>query len=272
MKRSFILLIPLLIAGYSCNKVVNKDKQIEAIKAVIEEEKEGYLDQDAATMGASWTQNENSRRLYLSRDGIQEVSGWSEIDEENKKNAASDMWYHADGVNAQFSDYEFVLYGNTAMVYCTTTWSGFYHGRKLNAKQKRILHFVKENGEWKYDLMAIYGIPDGNEAENRKTAALYHELKEENIDKILTEDFIGRSEKDRHTWDRESHHSYLGNGVYKRDSIFRQVAEGNLVATRFFRETDYQGKRIKVEIMHFKRFEDGKIAEIWEYGDSQQVE
>jgi len=43
------------------------------------------------------------------------------------------------------------------------------------------------------------------------------------------------------------------------------------VATRFFREMDWQGKRIKFEAMQFKRFEDGKIAEIWEYGDIRLV-
>jgi predicted ester cyclase len=35
---------------------------------------------------------------------------------------------------------------------------------------------------------------------------------------------------------------------------------------------DWNGKRVSVEAMHFKRFENGKIAEIWEYGDSAQIE
>ena len=147
-----------------------------------------------------------------------------------------------------------------------------YNDKPLNIKQKRVLHFVKVNGKWIYDLMTILLIPDGNAAENKKTSTIYHELNPDNIDMILTEDFIGRSEKDRFTWNRENHRNYLSNGVYKRDSIFQQIAEGNWVATRFFREADYQGKRVKYEMMHFKRFEDGKIAEIWEYGDSQQVE
>lgn len=107
---------------------------------------------------------------------------------------------------------------------------------------------------------------------NRKVATIYHDLKAENIDKILTEDFKGRQEQDKFTWDRERHRNYLSNSNFKRDSIFLQVAEGNWVATRFFREMDYQGNRIKVEAMHFKRFEDGKIAEIWEYGDRSQFE
>lgn len=35
---------------------------------------------------------------------------------------------------------------------------------------------------------------------------------------------------------------------------------------------DLQGQRVSVEAMHFKRFENGKIAEIYEYGDSKQIE
>ena len=107
--------------------------------------------------------------------------------------------------------------------------------------------------------------------ENKRIATLYHELKPENVDSILADNFIGRTEKDRHTWTKENHRNYLSNGIYKKDSIFHQVAEGNWVATRFCRTMDYNGKRITVEAMHFKRFENGKIAEIWEYGDSGQL-
>jgi len=34
----------------------------------------------------------------------------------------------------------------------------------------------------------------------------------------------------------------------------------------------YQGKDVEVEAMQFKRFEDGKIAEIWEFYDTKQIE
>ncbi|MGW8317156.1 MAG: ester cyclase [Bacteroidales bacterium] len=107
---------------------------------------------------------------------------------------------------------------------------------------------------------------------NKKVATIYHELKAENVDDILTEDFIGRNEKSRHTWNREDHRNYLSNGNYKKDVILSQVAEGDWVATRFERTMDWNGERISVEAMQFKRFEDGKIAELWEYADTGQVE
>ncbi len=107
---------------------------------------------------------------------------------------------------------------------------------------------------------------------NKEVATRYHELKPENIDSILTENFFGQNEKSRHTWNRESHRKYLTNGMYKVDTIFNQIAEGDWVATRFFRTAEYREDTVKFEMMHFKKFENGKIAEIWEYGDSKQIE
>ena len=118
----------------------------------------------------------------------------------------------------------------------------------------------------------LYGQSEKVIQKNKEIATMYHELNPANIDKILSVNFIGRNEKSRHTWDRESHRKYLTNGRYKLDSIFYQIAEGDWVATRFFRRGEWQGDTVTFEMMHFKRFENGKIAEIWEYGDSRQIE
>lgn len=107
---------------------------------------------------------------------------------------------------------------------------------------------------------------------NKEIAVKYHNLNPNDIDAILSINFIGRNEKSRFTWNVEDHRKYLTNGTYKVDSIFHQVAEGNWVATRFFRKGVWKGDTVKYEMMHFKRFENGKIAEIWEYGDSNQLE
>ena len=101
---------------------------------------------------------------------------------------------------------------------------------------------------------------------HKQVAATYHDLKAEDVDSILTEDFVGRGELG-HTWDRESHKKYLAGDNYKVDSIYNQVAEGKWVATMFSRTMDYNGERISLPMMHFKRFEGNKIAEVWEYYD-----
>ncbi|MCU0473668.1 MAG: ester cyclase [Bacteroidales bacterium] len=108
--------------------------------------------------------------------------------------------------------------------------------------------------------------------QNKEIAVKYHNLNADDIEAILSDNFIGRNEKSRFTWNRENHREYLTNGIYKEDSIFYQIAEGDWVATRFFRKGEWKGDTVKYEMMHFKRFENGKIAEIWEYGDTRQIE
>ncbi len=272
MKRLFILFGALLLGFFACNTTVNLEKEKEAIKAVIEEEKDGFFARDAARMDETWVRDSSARKISFSSGGMKYYNGWKEVNEEHMAGTESEMWDQVENLNAEFSDFEFNIYGNTALVFCNTTWTGMLDGEEMHGMQKRILHFVKVNGKWKYDLMAMASISDANAAENKNIAATYHELNADDIDMILTGDFIGQTEKGRHTWNRENHRNYLTNGDYKRDSIFHQVAEGNWVATRFFREMLWNGDTVQVEAMHFKRFEDGKIAEIWEYGDTKQVE
>jgi hypothetical protein len=125
-------------------------------------------------------------------------------------------------------------------------------------------------------LLLFAGIAFGqNKADiekNKRISTLYHQLNAGDVDIILTEDFIGGDEQRRRSWNREDHRNFLSNGIYKKDSILNQVAEGDWVATRLVRTMDWNGKRVRVEAMQFKRFEKGKISEIWEYADPSQVE
>jgi len=104
---------------------------------------------------------------------------------------------------------------------------------------------------------------------NKNFATQYHDLNPDNIDVLFAEDFTGHGE-DGYTWDRESHRKYLSNGRYKEDSITLQVAEGDWVATMFTRTALYKGDTITAPAMHFKRFEEGMIAEVWEYFDFKE--
>jgi ketosteroid isomerase-like protein len=106
--------------------------------------------------------------------------------------------------------------------------------------------------------------------ENKRVARLYHDLDPEVMAQILTPDFIGRHIKSRFTWRRDNY-KWLANTDMK-DTIHEQIAEGDWVATRFTRTGTYQDRHVEVDCMHFKRFEDGKIAEIWEYFDSKELE
>lgn len=100
--------------------------------------------------------------------------------------------------------------------------------------------------------------------ENKKISGIYHERNAEDVENILSEDFIGHYLQDdpiHKTWNREGHLNATNKYPDVYDSILLQVAEGSWVATRFIRIAPNYGT---VEAMNFKRFENGKIAEIWE--------
>ena len=90
---------------------------------------------------------------------------------------------------------------------------------------------------------------------NKKTSARYFDYRPEEMDAILTEDFIGRHPKNVHTWNLEQHKAFWADRNVKV-TIHQQIAEGDWVAVRVSINDS--------EMMQFQRFEDGKIAELWE--------
>jgi hypothetical protein len=110
--------------------------------------------------------------------------------------------------------------------------------------------------------------------ENRKVARLYHEYGPGDIDNILTPDFVGHSNKPGSGFDfnREDHRRFWSSEGNQeiREILHEQVAEGGFVAIRLTRTGTYQGRDIQAEMMRMIRFEDGRIAEIWEYSDPDQ--
>ena len=108
--------------------------------------------------------------------------------------------------------------------------------------------------------------------QNREVCTRYHDLKVEEMDGILTQGFVGHGPKGA-TWTLDMHKEYWQtNRDQMHDVIIEQVAEGNIVATRFIREGTSGGKHIKVAGMSFNRFEGGKIAEIWEIWEELKAE
>ena len=109
--------------------------------------------------------------------------------------------------------------------------------------------------------------------ENKRIARKYHDLNPDEVEEILTPDYIGRHPTGPLlTWNRDNHKPFLTNYPDMKDDIHEQIAEGEWVATRFTRSGTYQGRHFELHMMHFKRFKDGRIAELWEYFDSKQLE
>ena len=112
--------------------------------------------------------------------------------------------------------------------------------------------------------------------ENKRVARLYHEYHPEDIDNILTPDFVGHSNNpgSGFDFDREAHKRFWSNEENQKSSeiVHELIAEGEFVATRVTRSFTFQGRGVQAEMMRMLRFEGGKIAELWEYADPKQIE
>ena len=91
------------------------------------------------------------------------------------------------------------------------------------------------------------------------------------MEEILTPDFVGRGNRAGFRWNRDQHRTYWTTNRGVVDTIHAQIAEGDWVATRFTRSGVHQGQQFAIEYMQLKRFKDGKIAEIWEYVNWEDV-
>jgi ketosteroid isomerase-like protein len=131
------------------------------------------------------------------------------------------------------------------------------------------LYERQKDGTWKL-VLTVY---EDLTAANKEVSEMYHELNPDNMDDILADDFVGRWAKDKLVWDKKTHKAvWTENRGGATDEIIRQVAEGNWVATWFKRSWLEDGDTTDWEMMQFKRFKDGKIDALWEYGDPTQNE
>lgn len=163
MKKLLITLLVIgLAAPYTCIAQVNPKAEKEAIKSVINAEKEAYVDQDLKKIDGVWLQDTTSRKIYTGENGFWEIKGWAALHNENKTNVAEER-ADISGIDFKFTNFDIVLYDNTAMVYHDANVTGTYKEEEVDIMQKRILHMVKEDGNWKIDLMFMYTMPGEDE-------------------------------------------------------------------------------------------------------------
>ena len=160
MRWISFLCYPLLTGVISCSGPVDLKVEEDTIRAVIEEEKDGYLTRDVERIRKTWIQDSNSRKIFLSERGVTYLNGWEMVDNDHIRASESEMWDNVEDLGVEFSDYEYNITGNTAVVFFNSAWSGICYERELDYVQKRILHLVKVNGNWKLDLMTIFTVPD----------------------------------------------------------------------------------------------------------------
>ena len=163
MKTNVIAFLTMtLLISTSCQKKIDILKEQEAIKSVMEEEKNSFFNKDPERMAATWIQKPSSIKLYMMNTGQIQLIGWDKIYESDKKYMETDT-LDRKNMKIIFSDYQFNIYENNAWVFFKATWNVPYNDSIVAFEQTRISAFEKSDGKWKYKLMAIYNIPPKEE-------------------------------------------------------------------------------------------------------------
>jgi hypothetical protein len=103
--------------------------------------------------------------------------------------------------------------------------------------------------------------------EIKKLSTVYHERNLEDVDNLLSDDFVGSfyyQSPSAGTWNKEDHKNAIARNPNVKDSILFQIAEDDWVAERFIRIFENEDTIMKAEIMQFKQIKNGKFISSWE--------
>jgi hypothetical protein len=152
----------------SCQTRVDLEKEKEAIKAVLEQEKKGYFDKNSEMMAATWVQKSSSVKMFMSQEGEIDMFGWEKISERDKEDISKDYSDYKN-IHVGYSDFQFSLYESNAWAIFKARWDWTYKDKPGKLEQTRIMAFEKVEGKWKTTLMAIYNVPTEKEEAQKKT-------------------------------------------------------------------------------------------------------
>jgi hypothetical protein len=271
MKKLLLIAVAIsFLIVSSCQTKVDVEKEKQAIIAVLEKSSQAWLNRDFDDMSSTWLHDSFVARINVGRYGYSFSEGWNQ--QVTRYQTFFENNQDLSPNKEVFSNYRVKIYPSSAFAMYDMELRN--ENNDLLDERVYTAFMEKESGQWKIVCLTTldktsYDIVD----QNLKTSETYHKLNPDDIDNLLTDDFIGRNEKSRFTWNKGNHLNFwTSNRGTARDSIYGQLAQGDWVATIFMRKMRWQGKDVESEGMHFKRFEDGKIAEIYEFGDSKQWE
>ena len=160
MKNRMLLLTAVIfIALSSCEEKIDIEKEKEAIKAVFEQEKDGFFAQDLDVMAETWIQEPSSVKMFMSAEGQTKFEGWDAINKNSREEVADTTWDRK-LFTVTFKDYQInLLDDESAWVMCNALWDGTYQGAPMKMVQTRIQVLEKTDGKWKFALMALYNQP-----------------------------------------------------------------------------------------------------------------
>lgn len=164
MKNRMLLLTAVIfIALTSCEEKIDIEKEKEAIKAVFEQEKNGFFAQDLDVMAETWIQEPSSVKMFMSAEGQTKFEGWDAISKNSREQVADTTWDRK-LIIVTFKDYQInILDDESAWVMCSALWESTYQGAPMKMVQTRIQVLEKTEGKWKFALMALYNQPQEKE-------------------------------------------------------------------------------------------------------------
>ena len=153
MKKSLLVLSAfILMAGSSCQKKIDIEKEKATIIKVLNDEGRIFAAGDMQGLSAIHVRSEMDARLA----GTTLYKGWSEIEkllsdniENNKKNTSM--------TNPRNLKENIVLKvtGNTAWLTCDNIWKWEENNEQKDFSNRQISFFEKINGEWKFSFNAF---------------------------------------------------------------------------------------------------------------------
>ena len=154
MKKIYFLVTIIFLAGTACQERIDIDKEKEAIKAVIEAEKEAYYSCDYPRIAETWIQDPSSYKIYLNQNGNSIFESWEAISKHDQQNVQDTSWDRSQ-LKMDFSNYRINIIENTAWVLFDCYNNGINQGDTISILNTRIYVLRKVEGRWRFSLMAM---------------------------------------------------------------------------------------------------------------------
>jgi hypothetical protein len=129
-----------------------------AIQAVIEEEMAAFYDQDLARIAATWVHKPSSSKVMITMEGVEETHGIEDILEDNREALAREMGADITWT-AEYKNFRIEVFGSTALAYHDSEHVSNHPSGQQFSSFRRLIHLVKEEGQWKMDMMALQKNP-----------------------------------------------------------------------------------------------------------------
>ncbi len=140
------LLALVLLVGISCQQKVDIDKEKEAILAVINDEKAGYMNRDMEQWSKHILQDSTFSWLYA-------TSGWCHLSRgfSQHSDLVKEWWADTTIVNQKFEVeiMELKIFPESAWTLLKATWHYEDEGEPAQSVGIETIYFEKAEGEWK---------------------------------------------------------------------------------------------------------------------------